>query len=384
MSFTDPAELSKPPIRKSINILSPKAVQWLAKPSLSTLVNLVRSLLTRKRLPLRFSKIGINNMARPANLICEVRFGSHLYGTNTETSDEDYKGIFLPSVEDILLGRIPKTANSSANDSSRKNLPGELDCSYYSLHHFLHLAMQGQTVAIDMLFAPENMVYLDAQNGWIWKELQKNRHLLLSKDMNAFVGYCRAQANKYSLKGERLNLLLKAREVIVQYGSKHLFIEAIPSLTNANCISEVRTNPQNVKEYQISGKWFSETTEIFHVLTSLHNSMDKYGTRSHDASEADGVDWKAMSHAVRVSKELIEIICFGKVTFPLTDANLILRIKKGEVPLVDVQNILDRDLAFIELKTPQSLLPDHVDRLYWEKWLYNTIMSKIIHFEGLK
>ena len=45
------------------------------------------------------------------NLIVKMKFGSHLYGTDTENSDVDYKGVFLPSKEDILLGRIQKSYN---------------------------------------------------------------------------------------------------------------------------------------------------------------------------------------------------------------------------------------------------------------------------------
>ncbi len=31
------------------------------------------------------------------NKILEIKVGSHLYGTNTPTSDIDYSGIFLPN-----------------------------------------------------------------------------------------------------------------------------------------------------------------------------------------------------------------------------------------------------------------------------------------------
>jgi len=40
---------------------------------------------------------------KPKNLICEMVFGSHLYGTATEKSDRDFKGIFLPTAEEILF-----------------------------------------------------------------------------------------------------------------------------------------------------------------------------------------------------------------------------------------------------------------------------------------
>lgn len=37
--------------------------------------------------------------------------GSHLFGTNTEKSDKDFKGVFLPSADDILLGKFDQTVN---------------------------------------------------------------------------------------------------------------------------------------------------------------------------------------------------------------------------------------------------------------------------------
>jgi len=48
-------------------------------------------------------------------LIVKMAFGSHLYGTSTPESVLDYKGVFLPSKEQVLLGQIHRT-----ND--RKNL----------------------------------------------------------------------------------------------------------------------------------------------------------------------------------------------------------------------------------------------------------------------
>ena len=321
---------------------------------------------------------------RPENLICEIKFGSHLYGTQTEQSDEDFKGIFLPTKEEILLGRIPRSY-CPGQDSTKKNAAGELDCEYMSLHRFLDLAIQGQTMAIDMLFAPDNMTYLDPKNGWIWKRIQQERGRLLSKNMRAFIGYARGQATKYSLKGDRLAKLEKAKEILcgataangkpisdsIEFG---WFIE---QLKFAECITETRTNPQGIIEHQIGGKWYGEPTQIKYVIDSLVNSISRYGTRSHEASEAGGVDWKALSHAVRVSKELIEIICFGSITFPLVYAPLILRIKKGEIPLEEVQSILDTDLAFIELKMPQSLLPAAVDGGYWDEFLYEIILDYV-------
>ena len=34
--------------------------------------------------------------------------GSKLYGTNSENSDTDIKGVFLPDIKDLLLNKAPK------------------------------------------------------------------------------------------------------------------------------------------------------------------------------------------------------------------------------------------------------------------------------------
>lgn len=38
--------------------------------------------------------------------VVKIKFGSHLYGTNTPASDLDYKSVHIPDVDDILLQRV--------------------------------------------------------------------------------------------------------------------------------------------------------------------------------------------------------------------------------------------------------------------------------------
>ncbi|MCV0439700.1 MAG: nucleotidyltransferase domain-containing protein [Hydrogenophaga sp.] len=317
------------------------------------------------------------NTSRPKNLICEIKFGSHLYGTATEASDEDYLGIFLPTLEEILLGRIPKTANSSPKDDSRKNEAGELDATYYSLHHFLRLATQGQTGAIDMLFAPETMVYKSPEYGWVWDRIVENRSSLVSKQMNAFVGYARGQAAKYSLKGDRLNALRTAIRSMSVHEDDVPFKMTVDAVKFSQAIQDERRNPQGIMEYQIGGKWFGESTSIGNVRASIQNSIKRYGNRANAAASAEGHDWKALSHAVRVSKELIELLTYGRINFPLADAPLLLDIKQGRVPMERVQEILDSDLAFVEVQAAQSHLPEKVDNKWWDAFLVEIVSEHL-------
>ena len=227
-----------------------------------------------------------------------------------------------------------------------------------------------------MLFAPENCIHKSEALGWIWDSLLENRDHLLSKSMNAFTGYARGQAAKYSLKGERLTKLQKFCE---ELGDKPINdITDTPPWTLSEIWDKLprddeRTNLQGIRELQIAGKWFGESTDISLVRESVVKQLKAYGVRAHAASEAGGVDWKALSHAVRVSKELIELLSFGKIDFPLREAPLLLEIKQGKLALERVQEIIDTDLAFIEFIAPQSRLPDHVDQAFWDKWLLDIV-----------
>jgi hypothetical protein len=295
---------------------------------------------------------------RPKNLICETVFGSHLYGTATEQSDRDYCGIFLPAAQDILLGRIPRTFSEGSGDDTRKNAPDEVDRQCFGLHHFVRLASQGQTVAIDMLFTPAELTRTTGQYGWIWNELVKCRHKFLSKNMHAFVGYARSQAAKYSLKGDRLNQLKAFQDVLHEGCDDYTTLADRWDLLPRD---DERENPQGVRELQIGGKWFGETTSSHHVRTAIDIAISRYGVRANQAAVKDGKDWKALSHAVRVSYELEDILTNGEIVFPLPYASMLLDIKKGEYKLEQVQDFLDRSLARVEETMVASSLPDKVD-----------------------
>src|SRR5574343_15084 len=91
-------------------------------------------------------------------IIVEMRYGSHLYGTDTEDSDLDIKGIFMPSKREVFLNKIPKSITMNTNNTNIKNSSDDVDKEFYSLHYFIKLALSGETVSIDMLHANEENI----------------------------------------------------------------------------------------------------------------------------------------------------------------------------------------------------------------------------------
>ena len=89
-------------------------------------------------------------------IIFKCIVGSKLYGTNNENSDTDIKGVFLPDLNDLILGKAPKHYTFSSGSKYDRNDKDDVDETYYSLQYFLELAAKGDTNAIDLLFAYTN------------------------------------------------------------------------------------------------------------------------------------------------------------------------------------------------------------------------------------
>ena len=97
----------------------------------------------------------------------------------------------------------------------------------------------------------------------------------------------------------------------------------------------------------------------------------QFGNRSRDSAE--GVDYKALSHAVRVINEVEELIDKGFITFPLKNSVYITSIKEGNESLEDVMNYLDIKLDEVQEKLEKSTLPDKSDEAFIDTLLLSLI-----------
>ncbi|HQT47471.1 MAG TPA: nucleotidyltransferase domain-containing protein, partial [Acidocella sp.] len=137
------------------------------------------------------------------DLIMEIRFGSHLYGTATPQSDLDFKAVYIPDARDILLQRVRDNIGISPDkEPGARNSPGDVDREIFSLQRYLSLLAEGQTMALDMLFAPDSAMTMAPAP--LWRDVQMNAHRLVTRRASAFLRYCRQQANKYGIKGSRI------------------------------------------------------------------------------------------------------------------------------------------------------------------------------------
>lgn len=307
-------------------------------------------------------------------IIVEMVFGSHLYGTDTPESDRDYKGIVLPTREEVLLGRIPNTLSSSTGDNEIKNVKGDVDRDWYSLHYFIKLACAGETCVLDMLHAPENMLI---QTSPIWDRIVENRHLFYTKSLKALVGYARRQAAKYGIKGSRVGAMEIAIAALgkAEAGSGIRLCDIWDELPEGEHLHKLSEDPWRM--YQVTGRKFVERMKVEEVLGIVQDNYEKYGTRARDAAENKNVDWKALSHAIRAAMEIVEILEDGTITFPLKEAEYLRDVKLGKLDYATVvAPKLEALLVRCEEVASRSLLPEKVDRARWDSF----IVGVLAHF----
>jgi len=318
--------------------------------------------------------------------IFRVKFGSHLYGTNTPESDTDYKAVHLPDARDILLQRVPESINTGPRKTKEgeKNLPDAVDEESYSLQRYLQLLVGGQTVAIDMLFAPMSRLEMTSS---LWEDIYENRSRLLTKKSAAFVGYCRTQANKYGIKGSRVASARNASAFFSGYvrtDGAPLLVEdlehGLPILFDDHTrVVTKETTPGRFETYfECCNRLVGFKNKVSEAAAIFTRIYENYGARAKLAETNEGIDWKALSHAVRVGEEALELLNTGNITFPLANAKHILEIKKGLLPYADVAEEIEGLLVAVESASASSNLRDTADLEWVDNFVSDAYMG-VIH-----
>ncbi|MGD8834908.1 MAG: nucleotidyltransferase domain-containing protein [Desulfobacteraceae bacterium] len=304
-------------------------------------------------------------------LIVKMKFGSHLYGTNTDDSDVDYKGAFLPDKRDILLNKIPKCRSFSTGNDLTKNSSDDVDEEIYSLHYFIKLACGGQTVAIDMLHAPDNMLI---ERSDIWRKIVSQKQRFYTKNLNSFVNYARRQAGKYGIKGSRLNAAVQVLNVLKYNDPESRLRDVWRQLPRNEYCHDIGVDPNGLRQYQVCGKTFQESSSVGYVLPIINKFYDDYGHRARLAAENKNIDWKAISHALRAAIQTKEILTTGTITFPLKDAPFLMDVKTGRLDYAgEVAPVLESMMDEVEKLVTESDLPDKVDVEYWDNFICETL-----------
>lgn len=286
-------------------------------------------------------------------------FGSHLYGTDGPSSDFDFKGVFIPSRESALIGKITTRISKRPNKAEGvKNAAGDVEWEMISLHEFVRLALEGQTMALDMLHASLGRCVLSSRE---WLTLHSNRRRFCTKNLKAFVGYARRQAAKYGVKGSRLHTAKEIVRFLAVQGD--LLVASVVDPLLHSGLEHVHGTDDPAAPVEILGKRMTALAKCSHYLPSFQKFLESYGDRARAAERSEGVDWKAMSHAIRAAWEVRAILTGEGFSLPLPApfAEHLRTVKEGRLDFQATQTELEERIEEIEALAASSPLPEAPD-----------------------
>jgi predicted nucleotidyltransferase len=320
------------------------------------------------------------------NKIVEIKFGSHLYGTNTESSDLDIKGIYLPTARQIVLGTSKHNVSTSRpKQEGERNTKDDIDQEFFSLKEYLKLLTGGQTVALDILFSPESFHIFKGERYDLFQKIYKNKEKLLCKNVAAFYHYALRQCSKYGIKGSRVRAVREALDFISKYDNYSRLLEFKSDLDNfvnqklehIKYVDILGPQEKLVTHFEVINRKFPLTNTVKNVRDALVKIYDGYGQRAIDASNDQNVDKKACSHAVRVNLEAKELLLTGHITFPCPDRQLLLDIKTSKMSYKEVEKLIENGLHELEEAQKISTLRAEPDLQWAEDFVYD-VYSDIV------
>lgn len=310
-------------------------------------------------------------------MIVKMIFGSHLYGTDTPVSDKDFKGVDMPTWEQIALGKIPKNIfYQSTGKPNVKNSVNDTDIEIYSLHEFIRQCLQGQTGVFDMLHAPESMLI---ETSPTWEFIVQNREKFYSRNVHAFIGYAMGQAAKYGLKGSRLDA---SKEVMEWFEKQNPLLSLeksdLATFPKSEHIRFMPSDIDNENMINVCGKKLTYKAKNHYNYAIIKTFYETYGQRAKLASENKAIDWKAISHAFRAAYQTKELFTAGAITFPRPEAEFLKQIKSGGLDYPIVARQLDSLIEEVKDLNDKSTLPVKPDHEFWNDFLISKVRETFV------
>lgn len=322
-----------------------------------------------------------------------MQFGSHVYGTNLPTSDTDFKGVHIPDARDILLQRAARVVSTKTKtDPLARNTAEDVDFDSFSLQQYMQLLLEGQTIALDMLFTPSKWI-LESSDAW--GEIVAQKHLWLHSGIKAFVGYCRTQAAKYGVRGFRVAAVRDVNELfdklIEKYGHNVKLKDVWGAIQEFALkdregvdivVMPTKKDPTQVVRYlEVCNRKVEENVSLKYARDIFERVFQEYGQRAIAAEKNEGVDWKATMHAVRAAYEAEELLAHHTITFPRPEAELLLKIRQGKLPYKEVAEMIESGIERVEAAARVSTLPEKGDVAKAEEMVYYEYAFHVVDSE---
>lgn len=345
--------------------------------------------------------------------------GSHAYGTNVETSDVDYAGVFIQPMEDILGNNYKEQINDDKND-----------IVIYEIRRFLELLGTNNPTVLELLNTPKDcIIYKHPVFDLVLNNKEKFITKICSK---SFGGYAKQQISKAKGQDKKQNwekdkvtrktpldfcyLHIGEKSVSLKdYLDKNNLDQKFCGLSNVphsrdtyalfyDRMSDFKYSDKRpkwekflsnlfnkVKSLEFKGVSFENSNDI--RLSSIPKGLPKSYFIGHISYNKDGysqhckdylsyqewlekrnesrwidvkshgqkIDGKNMLHCKRLIEMAREIAEGKGINVRRPNAKDLIAIRKGEVDLQTLIDSVEKDIIIIDNLFENSNLPDYVD-----------------------
>jgi len=211
-------------------------------------------------------------------LIFFCKSGSHLYKLNTEKSDEDYVGVFIPSLKYYFGNKsidFIDTFSLKSKDNNNKNTSNGIDVSLYSINKFVNILTKCNPNILELLFVNNcDILY----NTEIFNKILDNRNLFLNRTniYKAFYNYAKSQKKKLYTNKDNFNTKQSYHIVRLLDEAIELFETGMITfpLRYHNQIMNIKNNKTNIKDIEKIIDILFEKIKIAYDVSSLKNFTD--------------------------------------------------------------------------------------------------------------
>jgi len=332
------------------------------------------------------------------NLIVKHKAGSHAYGTNIATSDEDFRGIFGCDPINLITPFFPIRESTDVSEE---------DTKFYELAHFVNLCLGCNPNIVETLWVEDEDIVFKTE---AYDHLRDHRvELLSSKAAFTFSGYAIAQLKRIKGHNKWINnpqpkevpkpcQFLSVVQWLGEDKNLHPNIEAykdnhrlIPFGGNIYGISEapgrqlwddqgslneiIETGDrEKYRNFKMIVKWnkevYKETKEMHRKYWEWKENRNK--VRS-ELEELYKYDTKHAMHLVRLLRMGIEILKDHEVIVKRPDAQELLAIRNGAWEYDDIVKYAeDMDKEIREVWYKKTTLPKKPNIKYAAKLLIET------------
>ncbi len=335
--------------------------------------------------------------------LLRVIVGSQSYGTAVEGSDVDYKGVYAQDIDELIGFGYKEQINNNKDDVD------------YEIRRFLQLLETANPTVLEMLFSPEDCI---VEKHPVFDILIKNRDKFLTKKcLYSFGGYAIAQIKKAKGLDKKMNWEKErvARKTPLDF--VYVFVNGktmpIKKYLEINSLKQEKCGLIGLdhfkdcyalyysEEFNYSGLISEKSNEL--RLSSIpkgENSLtivyyNKDGYTSHCKYYREYQEWlknrntqryvdiknhnqkidgKNMLHCRRLLDMAVEIAKTGEFNIRRSNAEYLLKIRKGLVSLDEIIENAEKDIEGLDELYKNSNLPDNVDSKF-----VNDILLEIRH-----